>query len=38
MLGNDIITRTSTRDATGELLKHKLGLRPDAPDAVLQVP
>lgn len=38
ILGNDIITRTSTRDATGELLKHKLGLRPDAPDAVLQMP
>lgn len=38
ILGNDIITRTSTRDATGELLKHKLGLRADAPDAVLQMP
>lgn len=38
ILGNDIITRSSTRDATGELLKHKLGLRPDAPDAVLQLP
>ena len=38
MLGQSIITRSSTRDATGELLKHKLGLRPDAPDAVLQKP
>ena len=37
ILGNSIITRTSTRDATGELLKHKLGLRPDAPDAVLEM-
>ncbi len=38
ILGNSIITRTTTRDATGEQLKHKLGLRPDAPDAVLQLP
>ena len=38
ILANSIITRTSTRDATCELLKHKLGLRPDAPDAVLQMP
>ncbi|WP_428115131.1 DNA sulfur modification protein DndB [Candidatus Poriferisodalis sp.] len=35
VLGQSIITRTSTRDATGELLKYKLGLRPDAPAAVL---
>ena len=38
ILGNSIITRTSTRDATGELLMHKLGRRPNAPDAVLQLP
>ena len=37
ILGQSIVTRTSTRDATGELLKWKLGLRPDAPAAVLQV-
>lgn len=35
VLGQSIITRTSTRDATGEQLKYKLGLRPDPPAAVL---
>ena len=38
ILGNSIITRTSTRDATSEILMHKLGLPPDAPDAVLLMP
>ena len=38
VLGQSVVTRTSTRDATGELLKWKLGLRNEPPAAVLEAP
>lgn len=38
VLGQSVVTRTSTRDATGEQLKWKLGLRDEAPAAVLEAP